>query len=1128
MRGSEMAGGYGRIFLQFDDAPRVTARVSNGVLIVNFGDKVTVAADRIIRELPSFLSVVRIDPDGRGMRFALLKPMRVNLMEAGEKVFIDLLPENWQGQMPNLPKDVLEELAERVRIAESKAREVQRRKEAEEPKQLAVRASNLPTLTRLVFDTPATTPISHKVTDGSIDVTFDLPLQLEAGKLRPLLPQGAILDSLEAKAGLLQLKLTAPDGWQIRAFREDDGFVIDMARPAPKGAAESEAKAPEPARPNPKTAAKAPAKETAKPVAAAAPAIPAPVQQGMEAVSAKPAADVAPVAEENLGPRPVSVKAAMAAEGGRIDFGFPRKTAAAAFETGGIVTLVFDTVDQLDPASLKDVLTPVVASTSVEKQGKATVVRLALSSPQVMRMASDGMTWSLTLGENGVAAAQSLVPRRSVDEGGQTIVAVPLTGVTGVHWIDTDGRGQPMAVATAFGQAKAIAKPQRFVEFRLPQTAHGLAVVAGADDIVVRTSVDDVVVARNGGLTVSLASSAAPAGEEAAAKVKPVADRDSWMAMRTGSTRERAREVARETGSAAKAHKSEGRLRLATFLIANDLAAEAVGPLNAVWGDDPAMRDNRRLQLLRVMAPALMHRHADAEAALAGERLKDDTEAGLWRALVDLRQKRFPKALAGFRRAQEVLDQYPDHLQALFRPAIIRAAVELRDFSVADRELQLLMDLPGDHIRRDETALLKALIDEANARPEAALAGYKSLFNSQIRPVQAEAQLRGVKLALQENDKSMPDEEALARLETVSAVWRGDALEVVALGELGRLYADRQRWREAFMIAKQANVSFPDEPVTRRMHDETAAMFEELFTSGRSDTLPRVEALALFYDFKEFLPIGRRGDEIIRRLADRLVELDLLDQAGELLRHQMENRLTGAARSTLAARLAMIRLMNGKPAEALAALASTRLPELPGDVKRARLLLEAKALSDLSRTDLALEILTGEKGPEIERLKADILWSGRRWREAGEAHERILGDAWRGDRLLADRERADVMRAGVAYVMADEALSLDRLRTKFAAKMADSADARTFAFVTSANRGRASDTRELAKSVSGSDTISEFMIEYRKRYPDFASSVKHKAKPEGQTEPPARPAANPAAGAAAGSATPAPAQGGRG
>src|SRR5690606_20325544 len=108
-------------------------------------------------------------------------------------------------------------------------------------------------------------------------------------------------------------------------------------------------------------------------------------------------------------------------------------------------------------------------------------------------------------------------------------------------------------------------------------------------------------------------------------------------------------------------------------------------------------------------------------------------------------------------------------------------------------------------------------------------------------------------------------------------------------------------------------------------------------------------------------------------------------------------------------------------AEALRALAGTRLVELPVDVKRARLLLEAKALSDLSRTDQALELLEGEQGPEVDRLRADIYWTGRRWREAGEAHERLLGESWRGAKPLGEAERADVMRSAISYAMSNEA-----------------------------------------------------------------------------------------------------------
>ena len=70
--------------------------------------------------------------------------------------------------------------------------------------------------------------------------------------------------------------------------------------------------------------------------------------------------------------------------------------------------------------------------------------------------------------------------------------------------------------------------------------------------------------------------------------------------------------------------------------------------------------------------------------------------------------------------------------------------------------------------------------------------------------------------------------------------------------------------------------------------------------SADGDAMPAVEALGLFYDYRELTPIGRRGDEMIRRLTDRLVAVDLLDQAAELLQHQVDHRLQGAARAQVA------------------------------------------------------------------------------------------------------------------------------------------------------------------------------------------------------------------------------------
>lgn len=1098
LRGEPMRAGFGRLALTFDEPVTTRVRISNGVVVIAFSQPVKLDPSRIARELPTYVSVARVDPDGLGLRLALTRPYRANLLEAGDRAFVDLLPENWAGQLPGLPAEVLAELNQRLRLAETRAKEIARAP-APPRKPLGFRTARLPTLDRLIFSAPAETQLTHTLEDGKLVLSFDQALDIVPAQIRSLLPADFTLDKASTEDGRTQLELTVPKERQLRSFRDDGGWTVDLSRPAPAGpltladfqAAPPVEKPPEVKAPDarPEPAPKA-ADTTAR---AEPPAAPAPAA----------AIIAAPV------PRDILVSSAAEGDGGRIDFRFPRPTGAAAFAEPGLVTLVFDTRDTLDPDRLKGVLPALVQDVVVTREAKVTVVRLKTRRQQVTRLSDDGAQWSLSFGEKLGKPAGALAPRRDSDERGQTIVAVPVPGMTGVHWLDNRDGGAPLAVATALGPTRAVAKPYRFVEFGLLQSAHGVVVNAIADDLAVRAGTDEVLVGRGGGLIVSLDAGKPNEAEKKKATPAPTApllNPESWITQHSDNVRQRAQELLRDVADASRARKSEARLNLARFLVVNQMMPEAAGPLNALLADDPAMRGNREALFLRGVIAIRMHRNAEALKAFDAGPIREDAETGLWRALAEERLGRHAPALAGFRRAETILDGYPAEQQAQFRQAMARAALAMQDPTVAERQINRLAELPAALVDAEELALLRAMLDDASGRPEAALNGYRPLFEARSRPVAAEAQLRAVKLALIEKRRDVPIGEAAARLETVSAIWRGGEIEIEALAELGRIYAGQQRWRDAFQTARRANENFPDHPATRLLHDETAQRFEALFGDPDLDKLPRLDALALFYDFKEFLPIGRRGDEITRLLADRLVELDLLDQAGEILQYQMDRRLTGAARSTVATRLAMIRLMNGKPAEALKAIVSTRLAELPGDVKRARLLLEAKALSDLSRTDQALDLLEGERGPEVDRLNADILWSGRRWRDAGESLERILGESWRGEAPLGEGERGDVMRAAIAYVMSDEALSLDRLRTKFAAKMAQSADARLFAFVTGASRASAADIREVARSAAGSDTMSDFLKEYRKRYPAYSSALREKPKPEeAEAKPPARP-----------------------
>ena len=255
----------------------------------------------------------------------------------------------------------------------------------------------------------------------------------------------------------------------------------------------------------------------------------------------------------------------------------------------------------------------------------------------------------------------------------------------------------------------------------------------------------------------------------------------------------------------------------------------------------------------------------------------------------------------------------------------------------------------------------------------------------------------------------------IGALEVLSTAWRGDETEVEALQTLAKLYTEEDHYRDAFHVMRVALTAFPNSPLTRGIQQDAAKTFDTLFLAGRGDALPAIDALSLFYDFRELTPIGRRGDEMIRRLAERLVSVDLLDQAAELLQYQVDNRLQGAARAQVATRLAVIDLLNHKPEKAQAVLRATRTADLSEEIRVPRLLIEARALSDIGRHDFALEVIAGIEGRELLRLRSDIYWAASKWQKAAEHIELLYGDRWKSFEPLTDAERADMLRAGVAY-----------------------------------------------------------------------------------------------------------------
>ena len=221
-------GGYGRLVVRLDVEIDAEVRVSSGVLIVQFKQPVDISVDRITAGASQYFGAARRDPDGRAVRFALQQKLKVSTMTAGERLFVDLLPESWTGEPPGLPREIVEDLARRAKEAE---RQTQARLALEAQRRIPmvrVRVANQATFTRYIFELPELTPVSSERAKDKLTLTFAGHLRFDLSDAKLSLPK--IIEAIDAEndGSKSNVKFSFAQPADVRAFREDANYVVDV------------------------------------------------------------------------------------------------------------------------------------------------------------------------------------------------------------------------------------------------------------------------------------------------------------------------------------------------------------------------------------------------------------------------------------------------------------------------------------------------------------------------------------------------------------------------------------------------------------------------------------------------------------------------------------------------------------------------------------------------------------------------------------------------------------------------------------------------------------------------------------------------------------------------------------
>jgi hypothetical protein len=1059
--------GFVRLILDFperDSLPAYSTRMENGVLSVEFTDPIQMPVPDVGVLLPETISVARVDPDGRGLRLGLRNSLNFNSMEAGEKLFIDLLPPDWQGLPPGLPQAVVDELAERARLAAIRAE--QERKAAgvvELHPAATLRIGRNPTFLRLQFDWNVDTKAEFKQIDEEGVLAFEWPVPLDLRELTLDLPPEirAIYPDVTADGSMIRLRLA--DGVTPRFYQNS-------------------------------------ARQTVLDFDIAGTSLPAFSPQDLTQAADQASAAAASAAQSRIAhadpltagtANPVTPFVNVLGSTVRVVFPFSQDTPAAVFRRGDTVWMIFDTVAGITPPAKSDELESLAKSFAVLPAGDTQVVRIDLSEDRLATLGSEGMAWVLSLGDTLLAPTEPIELSRRRDIEGLFEVVADVARPARVHEFRDPVVGDVLKVVTAYPPARGVMRSFDYVDFSALRSVHGFVVKPQHLDVDVAIDNAVAVVKTAGGLTVSAFDK-----RRVLDSGVTEATRSSFIDLMALQEPDPAAFAARQHQLAAAASASEGRARdvarldLAQYYIANRYAEEAIGVIRVLENQLKAENLTRKIRMTLAVADILAGRTKEAVEILGAASLSEEADALMWRTIARAEGYDFNGARLDALAAQGIEESYPAWVRMRFQLAATRAAIETRDTDFAEHLLEAIDVSLLDPDQVSLYQLLSGRLDEEQERFEEALDTYGQVIAADVRPTRAEAIFRT--LGILDRTGTIDLQKATQTLAAEAMLWRGNPLEANMQKMLAEFYFRDKAYRLGFEVVRQAVANYPESPPINALRDGAESVFGDLFLDGVADTLGPLDALSLYYDFRHLTPSGARGDEMIRNLARRLVRVDLLPQAAELLQYQLDNRLQGIGRTQLAADLAVIYLADRRPAEALRVLAATRLPGIPETLERQRRVLEVRGLIDGGRDELALDMMRGMSGRDVELMRVDAHWRAKRYVQASEMLEALY--APQGNASLNQPARMNVIRAAVGFVLGRDAFGLSRLRAKFSDLMVTSPEWPMFDLVTGTIEPTSLEFKAVAREVSDIDSINAFLASYRETYggsgalsPDSAS-----------------------------------------
>ncbi len=937
-----------------------------------------------------------------------------------------------------------------------------------------VRYADHPTFSRIVFDWPEIVPYTPVFSGDRLEITFGKSSIPDWGSLaqNPLAHMANPAHRIEGDNLVVTLQVTKPG--RLKHFRDGAKIAFDIIGDEPASSA-------------PETQdAIAPSAET----------------PDREVISAAPPEpdDASTQQTRQTADDPNSLHLQVSRRGNDIRLTYPwrENVLAAAFIRDNYLWVVFEGGKTVDQSDLDPFIGQRILTARQLDHPSMTVLLYQVTPGQNVRAQRIDSEWHIDLKDSPSVPTRPIATghqRADNGHGENFFFAVENSGA--VLTLEDPVIGDELVIVPVAESSQGVLRQQKFSQFEALATAQGIAVQMISDNLTVLKYRNGVSVSARDGLAITHSqlsrklgmatfTGEAVAEEEDAGFVKLI-DFSAWgQGPLSGEDfHANKHELLYQLANSTTGRRNEIRWRLARFYLAHGQKTDAYGVLNVMRDDDPDLLESPEFRMVLGVTNILMRRFEEGARLLNHKTLISEQESFLWRAVAHSELGDDKTAFELYEKGADILALQDTHDQIRFLFAATRSAYALHKTDFVETSLTLLQQLPLNAAQLTEAEYWRALLERDGGNPLKAEERLQGIVKAGVRQTAARAKFDLINMEYQ-NDE-IDAMEAIDRLEKLRFAWRGDDFELELLSRLGEIYVSQKEFNIGLQTLKLAVTFFEGSPKTAALTRQMNRIYSDLFLNGGADALEPVKAVALYSEFRELIPLGADGDKMTRRLADRLVSIDLLEEAADLLNYQIKFRLKGVAQSVVASRLAMIYLLDSKPEDALGILRATRDSQTPQDIEDRRRMIEARTLIELGRFEEAEILLEPYATEEAEKLRSDIYWKSENWDKYVSHSNRMLDNRYRDEADLSAEERLAVLRLSVAYVINDDKAGVKILRDRYKAHMDNGLYGDTFEVITAERQLTDQNVRRLTRSIASVAKLETFMESYKQEFADSSA-----------------------------------------